>query len=308
MVPYTTPNITRLCSAEEEAAACAHGVETGNLDVVGTASTWTLERLQSLAAEARGLCPATPSAMQVIDAVNTVLYDRHGYRCRDIVGDPRHTLLNRVMETGLGTSASLAILYMDLCHRLGMHMTAAVLDTNYVVCWPCQPSVLSACGERFVVDPYSQGALFAAEEVVELFDLGSLAQLDEAAVSNRRLVATCLHDLQLAYYAAAVLSNQREDEFNNVMALDLEDVLAGRFPVNSGELSQFFLQRTAAAAERRAALVSEDADAALDEALALYVVQRYREARARLEAWVARHGDAAVPLLDKCRLLCALQD
>ena len=48
---------------------------------------------------------------------------------------------------------------------MGLRMAARLLDGGrYVVLWPMD-APLRTCGEHFVVDAYSQGALFLLDEV-----------------------------------------------------------------------------------------------------------------------------------------------
>ena len=48
---------------------------------------------------------------------------------------------------------------------MGLRMAARLLDNGrYVVLWPMD-APLRTCGEHFVVDAYSQGALFLMDEV-----------------------------------------------------------------------------------------------------------------------------------------------
>lgn len=259
------------------------------------------------------------------------------------MGDPRHSLLNRVLETGQGTSAMLSIVFIELCMRCGLPLTASVLDDNYILCWPQQvgpPSCippcwlihphtrvptptqsesLSACGEQFVIDPYSSGALFSAQEVVELFALSSIQELHSLAADNAMLLGVCLADLQKTYFTAAQLSSKGDV----LSPLRLRYVVDGDFAGLSAEACQqgksmctFFLQRALAAAERRTALLPDDAVALMHEALLLYILQRYGDARERLQVWVSRFKDGeygskvddqATALLDKCTLMLRMR-
>ncbi len=70
-----------------------------------------------------------------------------------------------MLERGSGSAAALAILYMEVCQRMGLHMAARLLDSGrYVVLWPTD-APLRTCGQQFVVDAYSQGELFLLAEV-----------------------------------------------------------------------------------------------------------------------------------------------
>lgn len=77
----------------------------------------------------------------------------------------RDSQLSQVLERGSGSAAALAILYMEVCERVGLPMGARLLDGGrYVVLWPTG-APLRTCGQHFVVDAYSQGELFLLDEV-----------------------------------------------------------------------------------------------------------------------------------------------
>jgi hypothetical protein len=78
----------------------------------------------------------------------------------------RDSQFSAVLERGSGGSAALAILYMEVCARMGLRMAAQPLEGGrYFVLWPTD-APLASCGQRFVVDAYSQGALFLLDEVM----------------------------------------------------------------------------------------------------------------------------------------------
>ena len=77
----------------------------------------------------------------------------------------RDSQLSQVLERGSGSAAALAILYMEVCQRMGLPMAARLLDGGrYVVLWPTD-APLRTCGQQFVVDAYSQGEPFLLAEV-----------------------------------------------------------------------------------------------------------------------------------------------
>ena len=77
----------------------------------------------------------------------------------------RDSQLSQVLERGSGNAVALAILYMEVCARVGLAMAARLLDGGrYVVLWPTD-APLRTCGQQFVVDAYSQGELFLLDEV-----------------------------------------------------------------------------------------------------------------------------------------------
>lgn len=103
---------------------------------------------------------------QTISAVNTVLFERHGYRASNRWGMPRDSSLSSVMETGVGCSAALSILYMEVCSRLGLPLCARPLeDGRYWLLWPERQELSAPGGQRLVLDAYGCGSVLRLEEV-----------------------------------------------------------------------------------------------------------------------------------------------
>ena len=172
----------------------------------GSTATWSLSRLDALAAEAaalfrrecqQGEAEEVPSAaaaaafaaadgtlptlptlrpdlarrfpVTLLGAVNAILFDRHGYRRMPRHGDPAASTLSAVLggRAAGGSPAAMAVLYSEVCARLGLDLASAPLEGGrYFVLWPRDPRVaLGAGGQRLVVDPYSGGDLQSVEEV-----------------------------------------------------------------------------------------------------------------------------------------------
>ena len=78
----------------------------------------------------------------------------------------RQALLNHVLEEGTGCPAALAILYTEICARMGLPLHIHSLDQGtYFVVWP--QGSLRPCldGQAVLFDPYSAGCPFLAREV-----------------------------------------------------------------------------------------------------------------------------------------------
>ncbi|GAB4815795.1 hypothetical protein N2152v2_002841 [Parachlorella kessleri] len=230
-------------AAEEASQASylsAEGLEQdslGRLRSTSAASTWNLERLEALAAEVAALfytrcqelgvagdlqaasnAGAPDSGLldlhlalvrayptQLLGAVNDVVFGQQGYAKMQRHGDPRDSLLSSVLERGRGSPAALAIMYREVCARLGLPMHAAVLEGGgYLVLWPADAAVhLTAAGERLVVDPFAGGALYSMEEVALLFDIRIGPQGIRPATS-RELLGALLKSLQDSHWCRSM--------------------------------------------------------------------------------------------------------
>lgn len=63
-----------------------------------------------------------------LQAVNQVLFERHGYRRQQAHGDPRNSLLSHVLESGLGSPAAMAVLFQEVCRRSGLDLLPVALE------------------------------------------------------------------------------------------------------------------------------------------------------------------------------------
>ncbi|KAI7837303.1 hypothetical protein COHA_008867 [Chlorella ohadii] len=341
-------NLTKSClllALEEEAAAQAAYLEAEGLGPesvaalrgsVGSASTWSLERISALAEECTVTLYAKLHDLGVVDtvlsvakqvpdstlltlhtdlvrsyptqlilAINHVLYERHGYRRQRRHGDPLDMRLSNVLENGNGSPGSLAVLYLELAARLSLPLEPVALEGGrYYVLQPADDSVvLSAAGERFVIDPYSEGMLLSETEVKELFEVeGELRPC-----SNEVMLAGMLGVLRDSHWCAAVgcppepiwavpiavevaLGEYRDVEVETSSGEDTEgEYFRVRFtePDNVGQESRgqqwwpaqgYNLRRALAAAHKRSLLLPSDLNAQLEYALLLYFGKRYEEA------------------------------
>ncbi|KAI3425219.1 hypothetical protein D9Q98_008987 [Chlorella vulgaris] len=262
--------------------------------------------------------------LELISAVNQVLFERHGYRRQQAHGDPRNSLLSHVLESGLGSPAAMAVLFQEVCRRSGLDLLPVALEGGrYFVLVPADDSVsLRAAGEAFVVDPYSQGMLLSASEVKELFAVeGELRPC-----SNAEMIAGVLTVLLELHWCAA-LGCPPEPLLSVPISLEValgeyRDVevqtrtgeadgkryftvnfLEGQAAQHSGGEGQWWparaynLQRAVVAARKRAWLLPGDLQAQLQYGLLLFFDKQYEEAwqemgnvlkEARLEAAAGR--------------------
>ncbi|KAL4435426.1 hypothetical protein ABPG77_006188 [Micractinium sp. CCAP 211/92] len=239
-------NLTKAClllALEEEAAAETAYAEAEALQAedaaqrrsVGSASTWSLERISALAEEAarafyhnlQELGVVTPDfasaakclpdstlltlhldlvrgyPTQLITALNHVLYERHGYRRQRRFGDPLDSRLSNVLENGNGSPGSLAVLYLELAERLSLPLRPVALEGGrYFVLIPADDSVsLTLAGERMCIDPYSEGMLLSEAEACELFEVeGGRLQ----PCGNEAMLGGILRVLLDSHWCAAV--------------------------------------------------------------------------------------------------------
>ncbi|KAK9829669.1 hypothetical protein WJX72_007262 [[Myrmecia] bisecta] len=225
--------------------------------------------------------------IQGVTALNSVLFDMHGYRRMERHGDPRDSQLSSVLERGRGSPAALTILYMEVCQRLGLPMAAQPLENGkHFVLWP-RAHRLRAAGKEFVVDANSEGSLFAVDEICELFDLGS-ASMGLQPAPRRHILAALLAALRDAYWAQAVGCCP---EPALMTPISVATAAAGRV----GPLKGLAIQRAIAASERRMLLLPDDKEVQLELALLLYFSGSYADAHMALDWYLEADSDGEVP-------------
>ncbi|DBA77701.1 TPA: hypothetical protein ACH3X2_008400 [Trebouxia sp. C0005] len=239
--------------------------------------------------------------MQTFAAINMVLFERHGYQRMQIHGNPRDAQLSSVLDNGGGTPAALAVLYMEVARRLGISMVAQPLEGGReCMIWP-EHGLLRAGGESFVIDAYSQGAMYSMTEVAELFDLGSPTSL--TPVSKRELLAVLLAALRDSHWCKAV---DCQSEPGLMIPISLGVAASGTVQPMHG----FDIARALAAAERRLFLLPESREVQLEHALLLYFAGQWDEAYQELQLYKQDVGQLDGHALDStlARICCLLYE
>jgi len=336
--------------AEEQRAKQAEIIAVGVGLELGSASTWSLERLDLLAAEVRqvfeeqlaavalegeeGLAarlealdpadrvdlsrvlalkpkpqrpagaPPLPEGAEgggagalrverfpalMVNAINEVLYTRHGFRRSQRHGEPRESHITALLEDGEGSPVAMGILYTEVCRRVGLPVAGMPIEDpmgQYYVLWPTK-FPLKVGGLEYVVDPYGNGDLLQKSEVCEVFDItpGAIKP-----ASNRRILSAVLSYMRDAYWARAVGCSP---EPALMEPLDLASVSELEWDMEWDEGS-FNLSRALACAERRLHLLPGDQQAQLQYALLHYAAGDFETAWQELGIYEERGAGADV--------------
>eukprot|EP00198_Chlamydomonas_reinhardtii_P000982 XP_001690317.1 predicted protein [Chlamydomonas reinhardtii] len=306
-----------LVALEEEAARSGDGVHPELTELVAamtqlrprstsSASTWSGERLEALAAEVAAVLDGALEEraaleglqalyrrypVQTLAAVNEVLFDRHGYQACNRYGVPSDHQLAAVLEGGVGASAALSILYLEVCERLGFPLAARPLeDGRYFVVWPLE-APLTADGQRFLVDPYGRGGLLLLQEVCEIFGVEESSLLERPA-SRRQLLAALLGELRDAHWAAAAGCPPNP---GSMTPLSAASALENKVQVPGSGVRAASLRRALAAAEKRLWLLPDDPEAQLQYGLLMYFSRRYDDAWIELSLFLERFAPSPAP-------------
>ena len=82
---------------------------------------------------------STMGSLRAMHAVNEVLFTRHGFSAKKGHGDIGANLLGSVLQMGKGTSALLAVIYIEVARRIGVPLSYAPLldgSYDYFLLWP----------------------------------------------------------------------------------------------------------------------------------------------------------------------------
>jgi regulator of sirC expression with transglutaminase-like and TPR domain len=162
-----------------------------NLDTA--AQTRSIEELaHELAASRPWRLPLALQASALVDH----LYRRHGFRGNETdYHDPKNSFLNEVMERRLGIPISLAVVYVEVARRCGMHANGVGFPGHFLVC-------VGEGKNAIMIDPF-RGALPDRRALTKLLArTGQARRLEEgmlAPTPTRHFVARMLMNLRGIY-------------------------------------------------------------------------------------------------------------
>ncbi len=109
----------------------------------------------------RGEVAAIDSHPLQMAAINRHLFDELGYGGNhDDYYDPRNSYINEVFERRLGNPISLALVQMEVAHRLGIPLDGVSFPGHFLVRLPVDDGIL-------VMDPFNGGRPLGADELRE---------------------------------------------------------------------------------------------------------------------------------------------
>ena len=130
-----------------EAALLIAQEEQPELDVAAY-----LGRLDALADSVRSRLPEAASFADIIQALNTVLFEEEGLSGNQTdYHDPRNSFLNEVLDRKLGIPITLSLVYIEVGNRLGVPLVGVGFPGHFVV------KYAGPDGET-VLDPFQAGS------------------------------------------------------------------------------------------------------------------------------------------------------
>ncbi|BAZ52831.1 hypothetical protein NIES4103_54960 [Nostoc sp. NIES-4103] len=214
-----------------------------------------LNALDTMAGEVQERLPDSRYPLRLIKSLNQYFYDDLGFSGNKTdYYDPRNSFLNDVIDRRLGIPITLALVYLEVAHRIDFPMVGIGMPGHFLI-RPDVPDV------EIFVDAFNRGEVMFAQDCQE-----RLAQMFQqpvslqpeflAPVSNRQFLARMLTNLKYIY------------------------------------LKQQELEKTLAAVERILLLFPDVTLEIRDRGLLYYQLGHYQQAALDLQSYLAKVPDA----------------
>ena len=190
-------------------------------------------RLQDMAdtlAHQLGRDPERQTPHFVVRGINRYLYRELGFLGNsELYDDPKNLYLNEVLSERLGIPVTLAILYAEVCQRVGLDVRPVGLP-GHVIC-RYTPAGVTDEADAILIDVFNFGRLLTARDCQVLLRniFGARVPFKEhylASLSPRQVIQRLLHNLKAGYL-------QRGDEDRAARVIDL---LITMFPWDLDEI------------------------------------------------------------------------
>jgi regulator of sirC expression with transglutaminase-like and TPR domain len=132
-----------------------------------------MTRLDQMAEEARDRLAAETAGPVVLQELIRTLYVRHGFRGNtDAYHDPRNSLLNDVLDRGLGIPLTLSIIFLEVGWRLGLPVEGVNFPAHFLIRY-------RGAAENILVDPFDPESLRFEDEAQKFLDrqFGGMVQM-----------------------------------------------------------------------------------------------------------------------------------
>ncbi|KAL9230720.1 hypothetical protein vseg_006035 [Gypsophila vaccaria] len=145
--------------------------------------------------------------IEVIEAVNVVIFEERGFKRVPIAVEPKCSYLHGVLNSGIGSSILLSIIYIEVCRRLGLTMVGSRVGEDFLI-WPQMEnpeelfkatsghSLFAIVNGRCVEDPRSMAS-----------DLDSNSLLSLDITTNRDIIGIALANLIRLHWKRASRSS-----------------------------------------------------------------------------------------------------
>ncbi len=155
--------------------------------------------------------------LEKIKVVNHILFDHHKFRLPDKQEiEPKYLFLNNLLESNVGYSISIGLLYTIIAQSLGMPLFGLILPgERYFMAW-VEPDVSNSIKVKFCINPENKGGVFTKEELVLLMRRLKFPTQENYFIplKPRALIAKMFEVLSYLYAASG--DNSRIDDINRL--------------------------------------------------------------------------------------------
>jgi regulator of sirC expression with transglutaminase-like and TPR domain len=147
------------------AALAIARVEYPSLDVRGY-----LDALERMGEDAAGRVAREGARGQdAISVLNEYLYDEQRFTGnREQYDDPRNSFLNEVLDRRTGIPISLAVVYLEVARRAGVHVAGINFPGHFLLRAADERARLHYGADMLIVDPFHGGALLSESDCREM--------------------------------------------------------------------------------------------------------------------------------------------
>src|SRR5687767_6421627 len=104
-----------------------------------------------------------------IQVLNEYLYDDQRFTGnRERYDDPRNSFLNEVIDRRTGIPITLAVVYLEVARRAGVHVSGVNFPGHFLLRAPDERARLHYSGDFLIVDPFHGGALLSEIDCREM--------------------------------------------------------------------------------------------------------------------------------------------
>jgi len=165
-----------------------------------------LAEFDRLSGKARPRLPGSRKPLEILEVLNTVLFEEEGYRGNnEDYYDPRNSYVNDVMDRKLGIPITLSVIYLEVARRLGLPLSGVSFPGHFLI--------RHRSDEReFFLDPFNRGEILVPGDLpVRLSNLFGPQAAEAALQENRnRLPEAFVADATPRDILVRMLTNLRE--------------------------------------------------------------------------------------------------
>lgn len=156
------------------------------------------DKVEALARRVASL-PSDPHPQRTLLALNQVLFEEVKLRGnREDYYNPRNSFLNDVLDRGLGIPITLAIVYMEVARRVGLHLSGVGMPGHFLL------KHYAEDGKETLIDCFNRGDILSRQDCQSRLDeiySGEMKLRPEFLnpISRRQILTRMLNNLKTVY-------------------------------------------------------------------------------------------------------------